>query len=295
MTSTLIFGFFPLLSGVRVSSARKSGEGTTTHVEYDSFLPSGAVQTPCKLRHWISPSGSVLRDNTVAFLVGKMQAPPNEPVLIDVHTMHPVPGDPAGDNYEDSIPDFNTPWVVVLGHATTAAATLPDGISRGFTLTASEYIRGSPLAAPYHARFSGNTSRWNNTPAPHLNTACQVYGPVIAPSEGMFSLDISNITLNIGPLAAAQSTAASQGLAASGSPAKKRRFQITVPSAAVTSSSTAAPANPVASTSANPAVPPATPEVSAVPVADDDETSLTDDAAPVASTKARGKRRAPAS
>ncbi|EJD47342.1 hypothetical protein AURDEDRAFT_163555 [Auricularia subglabra TFB-10046 SS5] len=296
MTSTLIFGFFPLVSGVKTTSPRKNTKGTTTHIEYKSFIPSGASQIPCTLRVWVAPAAPVHPQNTVAFLVGKLHASPNETTLIDVHSLHAVPGNPASDTYEDSIPDFDAPWVVLLGHASSGATTLADRVSRGFTLTASEYIRGSPLAAPYYARFSGNTTRWANTPAPNINTACQVYRPVLAPVDGMLSLDITNITLNIGPLAVAQSGTAQQSASASASPTKKRRFQVALAEGNAAGSAAPGTTVPVASTSADPSpalAPAGTSSVVSVP--DEDDVSLTDDAGPSTSTKARGKRRAPAS
>ncbi|KAI6131163.1 hypothetical protein EDD16DRAFT_1539565 [Pisolithus croceorrhizus] len=67
--------------------------------------------------HVYSPfNDMVLPDNTVAFVSTNVCVPattPRDPILLEGIYVVAVPGDPASDSYESSIPDF--PHLMVVG------------------------------------------------------------------------------------------------------------------------------------------------------------------------------------
>ncbi|KZV79436.1 hypothetical protein EXIGLDRAFT_782339 [Exidia glandulosa HHB12029] len=224
-TATFIFSTFGIGTAKRVSSTNATTNQASTHLQYRSHIEATSGKIPCVLYVWAGLSRVPLPVGTVVIIY----AAPNKPVQVNVLSMWLFPGDVSLPTYEDTISNFDNPWLLILGTATMQTTGMADHVSCGFTMSAAD------------CRFNGSVRRWANTPGPFVNSMCLTYGPVHGRVEGLLSLNISNISLNVGPRAAQQQQAASAG-SPQGSPTKKRRFAVDEPSApsAAPSSSAAA-------------------------------------------------------
>ena len=87
----------------------------------------------------------ILRENTAAFVIAKLCMPTGEgptDLLLEAWHIAPVPRDPANDNYDTRLIDFEMPLVFALG----TVGTVPNGVSGGvitFLVTVTDFVRGS--------------------------------------------------------------------------------------------------------------------------------------------------------
>ncbi|EJD34521.1 hypothetical protein AURDEDRAFT_43477, partial [Auricularia subglabra TFB-10046 SS5] len=134
-------GYFALSNGRRVSSENPNTRKLTHHVLYDTVIQTSGTDVRAEIRTWAPANEAVLADGTVVDLLGKVYAPGNATVLVDVVQMVPFPGDASADDYEDKIPDRPFPMFFVLGHTNSPAETMDDTVSVGYYVQASEYVR----------------------------------------------------------------------------------------------------------------------------------------------------------
>ena len=157
MSSCTIVGFFELTHGIRTRTDIKKADGTTLatwHVYYDtSVICSDSVSLPAELHKYSPPKEPILANDTVAFVVAKLNIPQAagkeskdpEPqtgnVLLEALHVVPIPGDPTVDGYQAHLPDFIRPLIFALG---TIAAN-PEGPADGvviFPLAVFDFVRG---------------------------------------------------------------------------------------------------------------------------------------------------------
>lgn len=144
MSSFVVFAVLAVSGGRRVTANRPppNENKVTSHIIYASSvsLLDNSVRN-AEIRHWAPSSSAILPDNTVVLLLAKAYAPPDGVFLFDTLLLVPFPGDPDAPDYDDHLPDFHTPWVCATGRAHSATTTLADGVSRGFELLVTEYVR----------------------------------------------------------------------------------------------------------------------------------------------------------
>ncbi|KAI6121621.1 hypothetical protein F5141DRAFT_964377, partial [Pisolithus sp. B1] len=139
-----VFGFFALANGDHVKTFRAGSSTMTYHCVYKTTIQcTSSVVFPTML-HMYSPFNDVaLPNNTVAFVSTKVCIPvtiPHDPVLLEGICVVAVPGDPASDSYESSIPNFPHPMVIGLGSVTSPTRTLADGTSKAFDIVSGDYV-----------------------------------------------------------------------------------------------------------------------------------------------------------
>ncbi|KIJ58462.1 hypothetical protein HYDPIDRAFT_64631, partial [Hydnomerulius pinastri MD-312] len=142
-----VFGFFGVAAGRRVTSQKPGASTKTYHCFYSTALHcTSGVSFPAELRVYSPFNDSVLPDNTVAPVIAKAHFPggiPKENVLLKASHVIPLPGDPSSDTYENSLPDSPYPFVAGLGSVPSRTETLADGVSKGFTVVSSDFVRDS--------------------------------------------------------------------------------------------------------------------------------------------------------
>ncbi|KAF8514800.1 hypothetical protein JB92DRAFT_2602360, partial [Gautieria morchelliformis] len=76
----------------------------TYYCFYDTIV-QGAVDStvPLEMRLYSPPGETLLPDDTVVCVVGRIFAPPSGTILLDVFSLTAYPGDPASEQYEDAI------------------------------------------------------------------------------------------------------------------------------------------------------------------------------------------------
>jgi hypothetical protein len=148
MSSCSIVGFLELTHGRRVRTDVKKADGTSFgkyQVYYNSsVICSETVSLPAEIRKYSPASEVVLPENTVAFVVAKMNVPTGKgptSVLLEAWHITPVPGDPASDGYDDLAPDFCRPLVFALGTVGTGHDGPADGVV-SFPVAVSDYVQG---------------------------------------------------------------------------------------------------------------------------------------------------------
>ena len=143
-SSALLFGLFGLYHGRRVMKNDNGKSTATYYVVYSTSLAcaddaeDNAINAD--LRVFCPQSTALFPDGTVVYASAKMFAPPDPPILLDAIRIHPFPGDPTSEEYDDHIPQNVASAVVLHGCVTGPPSTSADG-SRKFPLTVSEYVR----------------------------------------------------------------------------------------------------------------------------------------------------------
>ena len=143
-TSALLFGLFGLYDGQR-SMKDDNGKSTATYyVVYNTSLTCADDPedngVDANLRVFCPQGTALFADGTVVYGYTKMFVPPKGPVQLDAIAIHPFPGDPSSDEYDDHVPRAVPSVVVLYGSVTGAPSTGADG-SRTFPLTVSDYVR----------------------------------------------------------------------------------------------------------------------------------------------------------
>ena len=146
MSSCFIFGFFELVHGHHMNTETKRGDGSlaiTHHNYYEScVICSNNVSMLAKICKYSPAKEAILQDNTVAYVVAKVNilaGNGSSIILLKAWHVTPVPGNPASENYNASIPDFIRPIVVGL----RIVAADHNGAAGGavtFSVTVSDYI-----------------------------------------------------------------------------------------------------------------------------------------------------------
>ncbi|EPQ51599.1 hypothetical protein GLOTRDRAFT_48698 [Gloeophyllum trabeum ATCC 11539] len=147
MSSFLILGLFALSAGKHVVTSRPApnSDKTTSHILYGTSLKlTDQTLVPAELRVWALKSTPILPDDTVVFLLAKACSPADATagtVLLDSLVMQAFPGDPDSESYDDHLPDGLVPWAIAIGRTLSQTRPLGDGVSKGFEITVSEYVR----------------------------------------------------------------------------------------------------------------------------------------------------------
>ena len=233
MSSCTIVGFFELTHGIRTCTDIKKADGTTFatwHVYYDtSVICSDSVSLPAELRKYSPPKEPILANDTVAFVVAKLNVPQaagkeskdSDPqtgnVLLEALHIVPIPGDPTVDSYQAHLPDFVRPLIFALG---TIAAN-PEGPADGvvtFPLAVFDFVRGGMkectlryvlcmLVLTTDATLSDSDSisllrcildksapQWRNLPMPRQGAVIEFMGRCSEPTAiGHLFVDIESI------------------------------------------------------------------------------------------------------
>ncbi|EJD36382.1 hypothetical protein AURDEDRAFT_44621, partial [Auricularia subglabra TFB-10046 SS5] len=134
-------GYLAVTKGRRVASENPNTRKTTHHMYYETVIQTCGVDVPAELRYWVPSTEKELADGTIVDVLAKVHAPSNSVMLLDAIQFVPFPGDPSSPEYEDSIPEKPFPTVIVLGNTSGPAETLDDGVSLGYAVQASEYVR----------------------------------------------------------------------------------------------------------------------------------------------------------
>ncbi|EJD40706.1 hypothetical protein AURDEDRAFT_20754, partial [Auricularia subglabra TFB-10046 SS5] len=134
-------GYLAVCNGHRLTSENPSTKKSTQHLYYDTVIQTMGVDVPAEIRFWAPATEPIAADGTIVDVLAKMYAPSNGKVLLDAIHFLPFPGDSSASSYEDNIPDRPFPTVMVLGNTSGAAETMDDGVSVGYTVATSEYVR----------------------------------------------------------------------------------------------------------------------------------------------------------
>ena|ERR1700722_10555955 len=144
MSSLMIVGFFALASGRRVSTTKSGSTKAITHCHYSTTIQcSEGTVLPADIRIFIRSTDFIHPDNTVAFIVSKVAFISPESTLLDAIFIVPMPGNIEDNSYEDTLPDFPYPLIFGLGPVTALHERSFDTVSRGFSVSVSEYVRDS--------------------------------------------------------------------------------------------------------------------------------------------------------
>ncbi|KAI6169716.1 hypothetical protein EDD17DRAFT_26378 [Pisolithus thermaeus] len=190
--------------GHRVSSVKPKSRTKTYHCVYTTSLEcDDGTSIPAELRIYSPFNDVVMPDNTFGYVVAKAYFPaavPEEKALLEASRFFPFPGDPSSGAYEESIPDYVTPFVMGLGSIPAPAVTLPDGSSRAFCVVVADYVRDSRKSSTIQCVFEGvYSSRWNSTPSPSVSSCVHFFGLLAGmATDGTVSVSLESISLNVG-------------------------------------------------------------------------------------------------
>jgi hypothetical protein len=150
MRSNVAFGCVTVFAGQHVSSVRaasstkaSSATTTTNHVHYQiaAYGLNDAI-VEGTLRMWCTRNSSILQDNSLAFVFGKIHVKTtvSGPSLhIEAFNIIGFPGDPEDEDYEDSNPVFGALTILALG--TSATPTKDSERGRILKLNTADYVR----------------------------------------------------------------------------------------------------------------------------------------------------------
>ncbi|CDO71192.1 hypothetical protein BN946_scf184845.g62 [Trametes cinnabarina] len=215
MSSILnIYGFFALAAGVRRPTPRPPS-GSVYHCYYTTAIQTASGTTiPAEIRVYSPPSDIPLRDDTVIFLVGKLQLRVDLPALIDALHLYPVPGDVSDESYQDHVPDMPFPFIYGIGTVHAKHETLADGKSRGFAVGLSERVRDVQSSSSLLCILDASP-RWANVPAPSPQSLIYFLGTATSVrDDGLLAISLSSLLFNLSP---SQSPAPE-------TPVKRRKF-----------------------------------------------------------------------
>jgi hypothetical protein len=146
--------------------------------------------------------------------------------LLEAIHIAPEPGDPTTDDYEETVPDFPFPCILVHG-TVSSEHKLDNGGIVNFPVTVSDYVRGSnkvstlmcvlflllvyfATTAFYSWRMDKGAPRWKNVPAPNKHTQVTLFGRCFQMlPDGSLCIDLESISLpvNVPALPSLTSTA----------------------------------------------------------------------------------------
>ncbi|KAJ6619925.1 hypothetical protein B0H10DRAFT_1792568 [Mycena sp. CBHHK59/15] len=149
MSSCNVIGFFPLISGTRVTS--KKIDTTVYHQHYHMTINcQNSFHIPALVCVY-SPPGDInpSLDITIAFILAKAIFPLNKPAMLDAIQLSITPGDPKSNFYEDNIPNVPYPYIYDVGHVSGSYYSLGDARpgktidSCAFPVALSEYVQNN--------------------------------------------------------------------------------------------------------------------------------------------------------
>jgi hypothetical protein len=159
MSSLFFVGFFSLHAGRRVKTSytkRNGDKRSAWHAHYKAAVRCrNSSDLPAEVRVY-SPYDAIYSDNTFAFIIAKGFVPPANvggEILLDAMHVAACPGNPADDNYRDSLPDFRWPSIFAFGNVSAPPTELPNRQVR-FPISVSEYVRGSVKQSTIECVFS---------------------------------------------------------------------------------------------------------------------------------------------
>ena len=150
MSSCTIVGFFGLQNGHLQSTEVKKPDGGSYklwHTYYDTcVICSSKWSMPAEVRLYSSAKAPILRDDTTAFVVAKLNVPTGDAtdVLLEAWHIAPVPGDPEDRDYDARLIDFEMPLVFALGIVGTGHES-PAGGVQTFPVTVTDFVRGGMM------------------------------------------------------------------------------------------------------------------------------------------------------
>lgn len=203
MALLMVSGYLAVAEGRRVSSVKPNSTTKTYHCLYTTALQStGGVCFPGELRIYSPFNDVILPDDTVGFVMAKAYFPANAPeekILLEASHFFAVPGNPSSDTYESSIPDCLVPFVFGLGTVPACPPTLPDGVSRAFSVVVSDYVRDGRKSSTVQCVLEGARARWKRTPSPAVNSCVHFFGLLSGvAANGGVSVSLESIVLNVG-------------------------------------------------------------------------------------------------
>jgi hypothetical protein len=253
MSMFMIFGFFALTNGRRISKLRTTAENPsqkTTYILYDTVIQcQTGKEIAGEIRVFAPSHVAILKDETVAYIVARTTIQPEDgaKAYLDIYTIAEVPGDPSKDTYQDVIPNVNYPHVFAIGQVVDETS-LPDN-KVAYAILVTEYIKDQSTEctiqwAPsfphlYLAHASlprcfidKERKRWAKTRAPRLQSIVGIYGQCAdLTTANMLLVEIQSIVFNLGTLltSSTQSSMTSPHI----SP-KKRKFAAVLSSSGAT-------------------------------------------------------------
>ncbi|EJD45350.1 hypothetical protein AURDEDRAFT_41312, partial [Auricularia subglabra TFB-10046 SS5] len=134
-------GYLAVCNGRRLASENPSTKKTTNHMYYDTVIQTMGVDIPAEIRQWVPATEAALPDGTIVDVITKVHAPANSKAMLDIVQFLPFPGDANSSSYEENMPDRPFPTLFVLGNTCGAPETMDDGVSLGYLVSTSEYVR----------------------------------------------------------------------------------------------------------------------------------------------------------
>jgi hypothetical protein len=219
MSSFIMSGFFGLASGRRVRTEISKSNGSTQAAYYMTYVTSiectNSDPVSAELRKYSPPGDSVLRDDTIAFVIAKAFVPPGTVagnILLEAIHIAPVPGDPGSPKYENCVPHFQFPAGFVHGTVAGESEGDPNSVVT-FPVSVSDYVRGSTMQTTLTCvsflprlffthflrcswRMDKTSPRWKNVPTPTRNTQITLLGTcfLITPEKNL-CVDLDSINL----------------------------------------------------------------------------------------------------
>ncbi|KAI6150346.1 hypothetical protein BKA82DRAFT_139069, partial [Pisolithus tinctorius] len=127
-----------------VQSSRPGVTSKTYHCLYDTTIQCTlGVVFLAQVQVYSPFNDTVHTEDTVAFMVARTYIPtsiPKDTILLEASDVIPFLGDPTSEEYKAALPDCPCMFVYGLGSVSSHAITLPDGVLKAFSITASDYV-----------------------------------------------------------------------------------------------------------------------------------------------------------
>ncbi|KAF8518805.1 hypothetical protein JB92DRAFT_2711880, partial [Gautieria morchelliformis] len=105
---------------------------------------------PLEMRLYSPPGETLLPDDTVVRIVGRIFAPSGT-ILLDVFSLTAYPGDPASEQYEDAIPNDTSVAVWGVGAVLNNMEYASDSQTCTFNLAVADYVRDGTKSSCWSA------------------------------------------------------------------------------------------------------------------------------------------------
>ncbi|THV06151.1 hypothetical protein K435DRAFT_773368 [Dendrothele bispora CBS 962.96] len=192
-----LLGILCLINGHKTTiSGRPYAEYTTAIATLDGRSPAAVV------RIWQKPGASLLVNNTCVLTLAKISVTRDDtPWVIEPIIIHPFPGDPNDDQYDNALPDFPVPVMILTGtvlSATTNAIAPYNAPTKAFVVATSEFVCGSVVTYSLRACFDPSSPKWTKVPVPNVGNNIFVVGHFRGVYNNTLHLDVESIVLNMG-------------------------------------------------------------------------------------------------
>ena len=139
----MIVGFFAITDGHRVQTTKVISEGNVLKMNYIVYTTSiqctSGNAIAAELRVFVSPSSTILSDDTVAFVIAKAAIALDNDALLEACCLAAVPGNVSDSDYQDGIPHVLYPHIFAVGQAVNEMEW--DGNKKVIEVVATEYVR----------------------------------------------------------------------------------------------------------------------------------------------------------